>query len=387
MDVWHLLDDAGGDGVAVTLEMLAQSHGRLSGIRQRIILLGSTGLRQAAQRAGLACDVHLGVPLRRPVLGYAALRRRVRAMTRPDLIHCWSPGSAMLAAMLPASGGRILTLNQWPTPAALRWCRAVVRSGTPSWTVLTISATLRHGLACRGIDIGRLHVLRPGIDLGRVDRAQRQTLRAGWDVDDDTTVLALIADPPAAGDALQAAMVASLTDFARSDRTTRIQVLVHPRAHLRRRAVLHMRAVEHDRRIICDPRLAAPWEVLPGCDAVLATGDGAGGPGLLWAMAAGVPIVADASSVVGELLEDRHSALLAPPGDAKRLAHRLLQLLEDDQLAWKLSDTARHEAFSLFSRQHYCQSLQTVYGQIVEGQPIDVPGPPVTGGMRFMGRA
>ena len=88
-----------------------------------------------------------------------------------------------------------------------------------------------------------------------------------------------------------------------------------------------------------------------------------------------------------EIVEDRHSALLAKPGPLHPLAHRITQLLEDPHLAWKLRDTARHEAYSFFSRQRYCQSIQTVYEQLETGAPIEVPQLEATGGLRFAGRA
>jgi len=64
----------------------------------------------------------------------------------------------------------------------------------------------------------------------------------------------------------------------------------------------------------------------------------------------------------------------------------LRQLIDDPQLAWKLRDTARHEAYSFFSRQRYGQSLQTVYQQVVAGEPVEIPPMEVTGGLRFAGR-
>ena len=119
----------------------------------------------------------------------------------------------------------------------------------------------------------------------------------------------------------------------------------------------------------------------------LVTGPSSGGLSLLWAMASNVPIIGDASYAVSEMVEDRHSALLAKPGDSRLLAQRVRLLLDDAQLAWKLRDSARHEAFSYFSRQRYCNSIAAVYEQVVTHQPIEVPPLPVTGGLRFAGRA
>jgi len=387
MEVWHLLDTGGGAADPATLELLAQSQGRLPDVSQHVVLMGGANAVCRAEQVGLRPAVHLGVPYGHGVLGYAALRRRLRRLPTPDIVHCWSPGTAMLAAVLPQRAARILTLTQRVDAGVARRLRALACGPIAPMTVLTLNATARHALILRGLDARRVHVLRPAVDMARIDRAGRATLRERWEVDDDVTVMALLADPVAVGDACLAVMVASMADFAENVAKTRIRVLLHPATHGRRRAVRWMHEVGHGRRVICDAAVAAPWRVLPGCDVALSSGVGVGGLGLLWAMAAGVPIIAEASDAVGEILEDRHSALLAPPGDPKRLAHRLGRLLSDATLAWKLRDTSRHEAYSLFGRQHYCQCLGTVYAQVGAGETVDVPSPPVTGGMRFMGRA
>jgi glycosyltransferase involved in cell wall biosynthesis len=100
-----------------------------------------------------------------------------------------------------------------------------------------------------------------------------------------------------------------------------------------------------------------------------------------------VPIVGEATYAISEIVEDHHSALLAKPGQPKSLAHRVSQLLADRLLAYKLRDTARHEAFSFFSRQRYCESLQGIYNQMLESRPVAIPDMPITGGLRFTGRA
>jgi glycosyltransferase involved in cell wall biosynthesis len=129
-----------------------------------------------------------------------------------------------------------------------------------------------------------------------------------------------------------------------------------------------------------------PWRILPGCDAALAVGPNAGGLSLLWAMAANIPIVGEATYAVSEVVEDRHSALLGKPDSPVKLAHRLTQLFTDQHLAWQLRDTARHEAYSFFSRQRYCQSIKLVYEQLAGGKAIEVPPLESTGGLRFSGR-
>jgi len=63
-------------------------------------------------------------------------------------------------------------------------------------------------------------------------------------------------------------------------------------------------------------------------------------------MAAALPIVSTVTYTVSELLEDRHTALMAPPGKPRLLARRVLDLLEDPTAQWSIADMARTEAYS-----------------------------------------
>ena len=175
--------------------------------------------------------------------------------------------------------------------------------------------------------------------------------------------------------------------------------------------------------LIDEPRVEQPWDIMPGCDLILALGTqgpvrvrnldaivtssqrpltrdighgylgaggsaeaGGGGLSLHWAMASNVPIVGEATYGISEIVEDRHSALLTRPGVYRSLAHRIRQVITDRQLAWSLRDTARHECYSFFSRARYCDSLRAVYEQMVDGRSVEVPAMESTGGLRFTGR-
>ena len=164
------------------------------------------------------------------------------------------------------------------------------------------------------------------------------------------------------------------------------RLLVHPDQLNLVRAQRMARQLGVPDRLIVDRTLAQPWHAFVGVDAVMAQGEVAG-LSLLWAMACNVPIVGESTYAISEIVEDRHSALLTKPNQSYALSHRLRTLFDDAQLSWKLRDTARHEAYSFFSRQRYCQSLQTVYEQMLAAQPVQVPAMEVTGGLRFTGRA
>ena len=388
MRVLHLIDAHSSQASSSTLALLAESYDRLGHIDQHAVLLGGAALTDAAQAAGLKNITTLGVPLGQPLLGWVAIKKHTRTLGPIDLVHCWSLPTLAIAALQMRSTPRVLTLTIPPNPKQAHWLRVISREARGPTVVLPISSTIRRATLAGGAREDAVHLLRPGISMSRVDPSARNRLRKQWGAEQDTThVIALLSDPPHAADTFHAAMALCMARDSAAHPTGKLKLLTHPDQKNRLRAqTMHRYLGIHD-AIIQEPRLAQPWDVLPGCDAALAIGPHAGGLSLLWATAAGIPVIGEATYAVSEIIEDRHSCLLAQPNSAKTIALRVSQLLGNPQLAWQLQDTARHETYSFFSRQRYCQSLRTVYEQITSGANIEIPEMEATGGLRFAGRA
>ncbi len=288
------------------------------------------------------------------MLGWSGVRRRVQAWASSskdkaggfDLIHCWSVGAFILSSLSWPTVPRVLTLTTPPSPAATRWLRVLTQESGDRCVLLPISATLRHAVLSAGVNGERVHVLRPGLSLGLVEPRTRLALREQWGVTNERTkIVMLLSDPPQAGDTVAAIMAVGLAEESFRDREQPLEfrVVVHPDQRHRRRAQALCRHLGRLTRVIQEPAAACPWTVLPGCDYALALGDsspgangnsagvgasgggdgGGGGLSLLWAMAANVPIVGEATYAISEIVEDHHSALLAKPGQSKSLAHRI----------------------------------------------------------------
>jgi glycosyltransferase involved in cell wall biosynthesis len=76
------------------------------------------------------------------------------------------------------------------------------------------------------------------------------------------------------------------------------------------------------------------------------------------ALASGRPIVSTVTPGQCELLEDRHTCLMATAPTPRLLARRLLDLHNDPTLAWQLADRARAESYDLhpLSKQRHAWS-------------------------------
>ena len=69
------------------------------------------------------------------------------------------------------------------------------------------------------------------------------------------------------------------------------------------------------------------------------------------------------------------------------MSERIRQALLDGDLAWRLKDAVRSEAFSFFSRSRFASDLATVYWQVRTNDDIRVADLAPTGGLRFADRA
>ncbi|MCX5794007.1 MAG: glycosyltransferase family 4 protein [Elusimicrobia bacterium] len=65
-----------------------------------------------------------------------------------------------------------------------------------------------------------------------------------------------------------------------------------------------------------------------------------GGTVVFEAMACGCPVLASRAGGLGEVIKDRQSGLLIPPGDVEALADGLVELLQNDQLRQEISQRA-----------------------------------------------
>ena len=335
------------------------------------------GLEASAVTIGRGGDV-------RDVLGAV---RRLRGGTGFDVVHAW--GSAALTAAAFAGRGRIVhSPDAEVRRQGLDWLRAVASHRAVE--VVLPTATLRRACVGRGVPPDRCHLVRPGVDFGRVKRRRdpgAAGLRRRLGLGEDDFVLLLPGESTRATAferAVWAAAILSELDpryrllawgrGPRSDGVARFAEHLH-KPQLLRRAEQHVgRAVEFD-------------ELLSAADAAVVT---ARSPvatlPVAACMAAGLPIVSTVTYTVAELLEDRHTALMVPSASPRLLARRVLDLREDASLQWSIADMARTEAFEFFSLTRFRNQFRAVYRQVAAGEPVSVPEPQSSAGLRFHGR-
>jgi len=89
---------------------------------------------------------------------------------------------------------------------------------------------------------------------------------------------------------------------------------------------------------------------------------------LIEAMASGLPVVASDTGGIPEIVGDGENGLLVPPGDAKRLAERLLFLCHDLELRRNLADRALCNVRDHFAADAQLRQYESIYGECVRSR-------------------
>jgi glycosyltransferase involved in cell wall biosynthesis len=388
--VLHLIDPASPGGGACTLRLLAEPLQRLRSIDQDVIVLGGRRHVDLARRCGVEPIGMITPPARLPVLSHRALRGvldvREGSAGRYDVIHAWTLPSAMLATAAAPDHRRVATLTVGPVSGLAARIMTNLLEHHPM-PLLAASSAVEQEYRSLGIDEQRLAVLPPATNPQSAWSTPRETLRRRWGVNDQTLVVGLLSEPVCWADARVAINVVS-----RAVATGRaVRLVLHHSAARRAEAERWARDLGHDGIMIVDDDVAEPWRVVPGLDAAMLIGGdlnsmdlrGTGSPfaiitgggrrlrpmpgimPLLWAMSAGVPVVAEASDAVRDVIEDGRTGLLVNQHDINAGADRLCRLFDDSTIAGRIGTAARAAVNERFHVSAYCTRLRELYEGLV----------------------
>jgi glycosyltransferase involved in cell wall biosynthesis len=304
----------------------------------------------------------------RPHDDLRALRAIAREITqyRPHIVHTHTTKAgtlgrlAAIAARVPAVvhtyHGHVLR-GYFSRPVS-ETIRAVERALARRTTVLvSVGAQVRDELLAAGV--GRreqYRVVPPGVRL--LDAPDRADARRALGLPDTGPVVAF---------------VARITQIKRPDRFAEVAALV-----VARRPDVTFVVVGEGQCLPELQRACAPlgervrfvgWRadveaVYAAVDAVVLTSDNEGMPvSLIEAASAGVPAVTTDVGSAGEVVADGVSGFVVAV-DAAAVAHGLLQLLDDPELAHKMGDLARERAHELFAAERLVGDMAAIYDEI-----------------------
>ncbi len=305
-----------------------------------------------ARRRGSRPTLHRLPGARHPLLARWELQRRLRRTGPVDRIHAWSPLAALAAGGTDAPMTVTITNRQATGPTVRRLARLVRRGGV---AVEVVNPVIADALIEAGVDARRIDVVEPILDPSRLERSNRPALRGRWGAGDRTMVVAVVGDPWTSVDAMWGTWIVGLV--ATTGRDVRIVASSRMRGVGRARRLVD--AMDRPHQLLVDDRADSPWAVLPGCDAALVLeyasnhggcdvrldtvqGPGrAGGLSTRWAMAAGLPIVAEQTPAMNGLLVDGQAALVFPAGSACDAGRALARVYDDPALRRALGERAK----------------------------------------------
>jgi hypothetical protein len=395
--ILHVVDPGSPGGGACTLKLMTGPVDRLTSASHEVALLGTRSHVNLARRCGLEPSVFIPLCEPLPFTARTTLRRAIEHLEQRsgsfDIIHTWTARSAWLASLAAPGHRRLGTLTVGPVSNVMTRLMKMTLDRHPM-PLLASSEAVQREYRSLMLPIRQTTLLPPAVPHDAAEVESRPALRERWNVDDEEMTIGVLSEPIEWADALLATNVVSR--LYASGR--RVRLVMHHRAHRRAEAENWARRTHTADMLVIDDAIAQPWRVAAGLDAALFIGGelnamdlsesgrpwsiitGGGRrlrpmPGvmpLMWAMAAGVPVVAEQGDAVRELIEDGVSGLLVEQHDVNAAGDRLTRLHDDRTIAGRIGVNAAKQIRENFHMAGYCVRLKQAYDLHVRGRPVRV---------------
>ena len=293
--------------------------------------------------------------------------RRLRGLLRQtpaDVIHAHTRVAQVAAALVSRSTRipYVTTCHGFFRPRLGRRC-------FPCWgeRVIAISRSVEaHLLQDFHVPEPRVRLVLTGLDAARAARVptieEQETWRKGVSLaPGDQMVATMTRLVPSKGVDI---FLRAIADAARSAQQLRGVVIGDGEDRHRLQQLATQLGL--GQRVVFAGTVADPAPLLSLCHAFLFTATGLEGLGLsvLEAMAQGLPVIASKVGGVSELVEHGYTGFLVPPGDARAVAERIGQFLEDPSLARRMGAAARATVADRFSAERMAEQVEAVYHEV-----------------------
>lgn len=366
MRILHLIDPAGPGGGACTLRLLAETLSRVDG-RHDVLIVGTAGHLDLARRCGLTPLGRVGAALNRPAFARSAIRRVIRHRERTGgrycLIHAWTTRSGAAATLVTRRHPILVTADAGSLTTGGE-LRMLARRGVP---VLAATPATRTLMLASGYPSDMVTMLPPAVDPASIVMEARRLLRQSWGADETTFVVAHLGDPVPAADGSHAMFAVGRAALTGRD----VRIIIHPGAAPVTKRMMILRAGLTD-MIVLDDRVAEPWRIVAGLDAACTLhrprrdeerrSPQLPGP-LLWAMAAGVPVIAEEPHA-GDWLEEGSTGLVTRTAESNRTAARILDLFDDPAGARRIGAAGRARVARDFAPDAFAQGITATWNAV-----------------------
>jgi glycosyltransferase involved in cell wall biosynthesis len=380
--ILHLIDPASPGGGPGTLRLIAEALPRTTGAVHDLLIVGNSRHLAMARRCGLDPRGRITAPLNRPALARGGLQAYLASWEpvhgQYDLLHAWTLPAARLGRFGLGRRAMLATALLPPPPERGGIAARVLAPlrGRPM-PVLAGTAHIRRTLEAAGWDPDLITLMPPAVDGDAIGPEQRTLLRQGWGADETTFVVALLGEPSAWADGKLAINAVGRVVLTGKD----VRLILDHRTASTDDLRSWLGRLGVDQFVVIDDAVAEPWRVVAGIDAALVASRHGARPAepavssMLWVMAAGVPVIAQAVDSCAGIIEDGATGLLCKPGSYNHAAACILRLYDDAREAKRIGESARTKVERSFAIADFAARLDTVYAQCARGEPIRLADP------------
>lgn len=280
------------------------------------------------------------------------------------VIHVWNTDELALPAIAECAPC-LLTLLSPADDVIARRLRATMRRNV---FVQTGTQSARRALAERGVDPRRVAVVRGPIDFRAINEARSAGMRDRLIAREDGPVILTSGPATRDGGQLNAAWAVAMLRQIHD----RIRLIV-PFGGPERERIRRFLMAQGLGSVLLSPPTDWSWpQLVATADVMVEPAERAcASEPLAWAMAGGVPIVGTAIRSVAELIASGHNGLLCRDARPRAIASAIQRLLDDPDLRRNVADTARGQAYEVFSVRTFGDNMRRVYENLVAGRTID----------------
>jgi len=367
--ILHVIDPSMPGLGATALRLVHDVIARAADHAHEAIVMGTSDDLALARRCGLETRGAIQPPRGLPMSGWRELQRLVNdrnSQPSIDVIHAWGLRSAVVAATACPRSPRVSSLLYGPrTDGRGSWLWMLARQ--PAMPIMCASERAAQQLQRPRFRADMVQVVPPGIAMDERIFTPRETVRARWGEEHglpaDAMIIGLPVDPPDATDVHVIANAAARLNL--SGRPTCL--VAHHAGRRRLYSRRFLRQLSLSKVLIIDDLIAEPWLVLRGLDAAVMFASTQSPLPILWAVAAGLPIIAEQGGIMN--WRDGETALLIPKGDINSTADRMTRLYNDRSLGARLAANALHDFRSTNQLDRYASALAEAWSAAVRWLP------------------
>lgn len=376
--VLHVIDPGSPGGGACSLHLLGDLKRAMPLIDHRTMIVGDARHIDLARRCGMTVDGWI-CPVRNvPFSGARALRRYIQTMkwngVEVDVIHAWTPRASTLARLASPDVPHLTTLHVGPLDGfgTRYWRRLLARREAPA-----LGATRAIVSDCRraGLQHSIVSLVPPAVNAAAADLQARDVVRHRWKdsfgTNSSAFVVGLLAEPISWSDVRAAATSVARVLLSGRD----VKLVAHAKAMRRIEAERFLNRLGLPELLLIDDAAAEPWQIVGGLDAMLWMGPRRNRPSpsalpLLWAMAAGVPVIAECTDDARQFIDDGVNGYLIDPHDVNAASRQILRLFDDRELGRNLGEAGRAAVNELYGIDAYAMRIQHAYELLLaQGNP------------------